>query len=636
MKKHFFFMAICIYAIAAKAQNVGVGTSNPLNKLHVAGGLRLDTLTGVNGSGIVTHNANGVIYGLKFSGNINDVLRGDGTFGSAGSGGSPANVWMLTGNSGTNPASNFIGTTDNQPLLFRVNNIRHGYLSNNIFLGSNAGLLNTGRANIAIGSGALQNNISSSDLVAIGDSALFNNIGSLQNTAVGSRTLYSNTSGISNSSFGFKSMESNTIGSDNSAFGTASLRNNLQGAENTAIGAGSLAINTNGNRNSALGAYALISNTTANDNTAIGHSALLSNEIGYENTAVGSGALYANKSSNNTATGFQALSSNTNAADNSAFGHQALKNNTSGSYNIGVGSFALLNNTTGGGNTGIGTFALHRNITGGNNTSIGYSTLIDNTFGFYNTAVGVSALQGNTSALENCAFGYKALISNNGGFADGNSAFGAYALSSNTIGKFNTAVGRSALSSNVTGEQNIAIGFNSGTTSSFNNTVSIGNNGWLNAASNQVFIGNASSVWIGGWKPWSVFSDARLKTDIKEDVHGLDFIMRLRPVSYNQEVEQMTKATGNKPTKDFPGKYDADKMRMTGFLAQEVEQAAMNVNYNFSGISKVKSVNELYSMSYESFVVPLVKAVQEQQAIIEKQQKQIDDLIKRLEALEKK
>src|SRR5215213_1581265 len=108
MKKYFFFMTACLYVIISKAQNVGVGTSNPLNKLHVAGGLRVDTLTGVNGSGIVTHNSNGVIYGLKFSGNINDVLRGDGTFGSAATGGSPANVWMLNGNSGTDPATNFL------------------------------------------------------------------------------------------------------------------------------------------------------------------------------------------------------------------------------------------------------------------------------------------------------------------------------------------------------------------------------------------------------------------------------------------------------------------------------------------------------------------------------------------------
>ena len=33
-----------------------------------------------------------------------------------------SNGWNLTGNAGTNPSSNFIGTTDNQSLRFRVNN----------------------------------------------------------------------------------------------------------------------------------------------------------------------------------------------------------------------------------------------------------------------------------------------------------------------------------------------------------------------------------------------------------------------------------------------------------------------------------------------------------------------------------
>jgi hypothetical protein len=29
--------------------------------------------------------------------------------------------WDLTGNSGTNPATDFLGTTDNQPLVIRTN-----------------------------------------------------------------------------------------------------------------------------------------------------------------------------------------------------------------------------------------------------------------------------------------------------------------------------------------------------------------------------------------------------------------------------------------------------------------------------------------------------------------------------------
>src|SRR5438046_8434758 len=106
MKKYFFFLLTAHSSwLAAISQNIGIGTSNPQNKLHVAGGFRLDTLVGVGGSGIMTHDGNGVVYGIKFTGIATDVLRGDGTFGSGGSG---SVGWLLTGNSGTNPATNFI------------------------------------------------------------------------------------------------------------------------------------------------------------------------------------------------------------------------------------------------------------------------------------------------------------------------------------------------------------------------------------------------------------------------------------------------------------------------------------------------------------------------------------------------
>ena len=77
------------------------------------------------------------------------------------------------------------------------------------------------------------------------------------------------------------------------------------------------------------------------------------------------------------------------------------------------------------------------------------------------------------------------------------------------------------------------------------------------------------------------------------------------------------------------------KIKMTGFFAQDVEDAAKSINYSFSGVHSPKN-GGLYSLDYSAFVVPLVKAVQEQQVTIEKQQKLIDDLLKRVEALEKK
>src|SRR5690554_7851521 len=42
--------------------------------------------------------------------------------------GNPAPGWALDGNAGTDPSTNFVGTTDNVPLNFRVNNTRVGHI----------------------------------------------------------------------------------------------------------------------------------------------------------------------------------------------------------------------------------------------------------------------------------------------------------------------------------------------------------------------------------------------------------------------------------------------------------------------------------------------------------------------------
>ena len=67
--------------------------------------------------------------------------------------------WSTTGNEGTDPANNFIGTTDNQPLLLKVNNTWAGQIhpgNGNLSLGVGSGQSNTtGFLNTAIGELAL-------------------------------------------------------------------------------------------------------------------------------------------------------------------------------------------------------------------------------------------------------------------------------------------------------------------------------------------------------------------------------------------------------------------------------------------------------------------------------------------------
>lgn len=522
---------------------------------------------------------------------------------SAGSSG-----WNLAGNTATNPLNNFIGTTDDQPLRFRINNSWAGELhptSLNVFLGIAAGQSNTnGQAN----------------------------------TAIGDHSLGSNTDGTFNTAIGNNSLGVNTTGYNNTSIGSYSLSSNSTGFANTAVGRNSLFANTTGNFNTAAGADALLANITGNRNTASGYRALHSNINGDNNSACGYFALYANTIGNfNTATGTDALSANINGGNNVAVSSLALKFNTAGSTNTAVGSGTLYSNTTGNENTATGFQSLLNNTTGSRNTANGEGALYGNTTGWWNTATGHGALSVSSTGYSNTANGDNALYSNSTG--NSNTAVGSLGLYSNTTGSGNTAVGLNALANNTGGYNNIAIGISSGihpATPNIFNTVSIGNDGLLNAYQNQVFLGNNSTGFIGGKVNWSVISDARIKNTIQEDVKGLDFIMKLRTVTYHISNKAMTQVTGNKETPDFPGKYDGEKIKYTGFIAQEVEQAAKAIGYDFSGYEAPKNAWGLYTIRYAEFVVPLVKAMQEQQIIIINQQKQIDLLEKRLAALETK
>ena len=379
-------------------------------------------------------------------------------------------------------------------------------------------------------------------------------------------------------------------------------------------------------------------------NTFIGSRAGISNIDGISNTAIGFDALHTNiHGSNNTAVGIESLFFNGTGNGNTANGRQSLYSNEYGIYNTASGEKALYLNQSGNYNCAFGFLSLYANKSS------------------YNTACGYAALQSNNLGDENSAFGASSLHSNiNGG---SNTAIGTGALSANTGGNWNTAIGFNSLSYETFGQYNIAMGSSSGSAQgspNVNNTISIGNHGYLNAASNQAFLGNGATLWNGGNVTWSTYSDARVKTDVHDDVKGLDFITRLRPVTYHRNIEAMVSITGNDEVEDYPEKYDIEKIKFSGFLAQDVEVAAKEANYDFSGITIPNKSNELYTLSYEQFVVPLVKAVQEQQAIIEAlqqqvesmqtekltqaaeqfqsaiQQKQIDELLKRIEVLEKK
>jgi len=467
--------------------------------------------------------------------------------------------------------------------------------------------------------------------VFLGDGAGQNDDGSNNvNVGVGHQTLNANTTGYGNSATGVNALYKNTTGYSNVAIGASSLYKNTDRSNLVAVGDGALYHNGDNatqfyhaTGNTAIGSKTLYENATGYNNSATGYNALYANTTGHGNTATGYQALFDNTTGHdNTATGLQALTNNTTGGGNSATGLQALYKNTTGSYNSTTGFQALYENTTGSFNSATGIYALYKNTTGHSNVAMGVSSLYKNTDRSNLVAVGDSALYHNGEnatlfyhATENSAIGSKALYANTTGYY--NTAMGDLALYSNITGHDNTAMGDWALYSNITGNENTALGSVAYfTVNNLSNTTCIGyNSGGISNVSNRIEIGNGSVTWIGGQVTWSTYSDKRIKKDIQANVAGLDFITRLRPVTYHLDIhkqnEMVKRGKKGKKEADWPEKYDIENQLMSGFIAQEVEQAAQGAGYDFSGVQQAKDDLGMYSVSYAQFVVPLVKATQE-------------------------
>jgi hypothetical protein len=334
------------------------------------------------------------------------------------------------------------------------------------------------------------------------------------------------------------------------------------------------------------------------------------------------------------------LATSTTGIGNTASGYRSLYTNIFGSYNTANGMNALQLNTSGGNNTAMGLNALGANTTGSNNTATGVYALPKNTIGQSNTASGFYALGANTSGSNNTAAGqYTMFLNTTGSY---NTTNGITSLYNNSTGSYNTAIGNNSLTTNSTGSHNTAIGDNANVSSgNFTNATAIGYGASVNA-SNKVRIGNSAVTSIEGQVAFSVPSDGRFKFQVKEDVKGLDFILQLRPVTYQFDVKRFNTQysqtiAGNESSN---GNYalqaaynEATSLRRSGFIAQEVEKAANTVGYNFSGILRPQTPEDHYSLSYEAFVVPLVKAVQEQQQAIAAQNKIIAELQQQLKEI---
>ena len=279
---------------------------------------------------------------------------------------------------------------------------------------------------------------------------------------------------------------------------------------------------------------------------------------------------------NNVLTNYSGASGTVQGHYNVGVGNRALEDNTTGSYNTAVGAYSLRKNTTGKGATAVGGDALKNNTTGNNNVAVGNYALEKNTTGSYNIAIGTQGMNENTTGEYNTSVGDQALFEN-------------------TTGSYNTAVGKSA-GRNATGYSNTScFGYDSKVT-----------------GDNQVQLGD-SHTSVYAYSTLNVRSDERDKKDIEDIDLGLDFIKKLRPVKYKWKFRN--------------DGYEGHRYH-EGLIAQEVKEVMDELEVDFGGYQdhKVNGGEDVLTLGYGEFIAPLIKAIQEQQKMIEELQNQVEKL----------
>jgi len=400
------------------------------------------------------------------------------------------------------------------------------------------------------------------------------------NTAFGTSALAANQAGgTNNTAIGNAALDANTTGDANTAVGDDALGANTTASNNTAVGYQAHYFQTTGGANTVLGTQAGYGDATGSSNTWIGYAAgpnTVTNASGTQNVAVGRNALYSNTTaSNNTAVGYQALDANTTGADNVAVGKDALGANTTASFNTAVGFQAGNAQTIAEYNTFIG-YKAGLSTTGDQNTFLGKFAGNGITTGTLNTILG--SYNGNQGGLDIRTSSSHIVLSDGGGnpraYWDANGT--QVTQSANSAGAQNSfQVKNGAASALFTVRDDGRIG-TGGAASPYNNTTGSAANMFVDASG--VFYRSTSSL--------------KYKRDVQDATHGLAEVLQLRPVTYKGK-----------------GENDGETV-FGGLIAEEVHEVGLT---EFVQYAEDESPDAL---AYGNMVSLMVKAMQEQQALI--------------------
>lgn len=301
--------------VEGSTDRVGIGTNNPAKDLHVAGDVRIDDLAG-SGDRMVVVNSNGDLS--------TQAIPGGSSSG-----------WSTSGN--TLSPGDYIGSTNNRPIILKVNNQDAGIIESNgnVFLGYRVSYSGGGSNNIGIGDDAeVSGGSSNSNSIAIGKSA---QVQTSYGIALGRNTYINQQYGISIGD-GSQAQGNSAVvigrsayanGADGITIGTSSQS---QGTSSISIGDGAY---TSGSNSIAIGGGSSATQAQGASSISIGYrsysSATNSIALGYLAQAQGS---------NNMAIGTSLYNgdANTVAIGNSSVGTTRLNGSSGTSYALVVGT----------------------------------------------------------------------------------------------------------------------------------------------------------------------------------------------------------------------------------------------------------------------------------------------------------
>lgn len=316
-----------------------------------------------------------------------------------------------------------------------------------------------------------------------------------------------------------------------------------------------------------------------------------------------------------------------NGAINSlAIGSSVLGNSGDTGYaNVAIGTNILNTNTTGYSNTGIGSGTLSFNTSGYNNVALGGLALYLNTSGGSNIGIGYQALKSNTTSYGSLAIGTNSLVLSTG---QGNTAIGYESGDGVTNGSGNTFLGFFTGVS-VTGSNNTVVGSSISTstlgiTSGSGNTILGGNvTGLSPTLTNHIILADglghqrlvadeSGNIGIGTNNP-----DAKLT--VAGTIHSMDVTVDATIPTpdyvFNPDYDLMSL----KEVKKY-----IDKNHHLPEIPSAAQVAKEGINLGEMNTRLLKKVEELTLYLIESN-----KELKIQKAMLIRQQKKIDQIIKR-------